>query len=191
MTTEKDPRFDQEITAAESPSSRMKRIGLHKPRLMDHSERLAAYGSPAKIVNGKLIPDAAWERYNIVVLNVPWPGGLTRGMRVHRTTVHKWTKLFAAWQSAGLLKHLRTFAGAHNCRLKRGHEQSTNIAHLSTHAFGAAADFNAAWNAFGAKPAAIGQPGSMIELVPIMHECGFAWGGDFSKPDGMHAEVGV
>lgn len=192
MTTDrKDPGFDKEVTAAESPSARMKRIHLQKPRLMDHSERLAAYGSPAKIENGRLVPDAAWERFNIVVINVPWPGGTTKALRVHKLTVHKWTVLFQRWHEAGLLKHLKTFGGAHNCRLKRGKEKSTNLKDLSTHAFGAAADFNVVWNQFGAEPAKRGEPGSLIELVPIAYDCGLVWGGDWSKPDGQHFEIGV
>jgi hypothetical protein len=189
----KDPGFDKEVTAAESPSARMKRppLPVKKPRLMDHSERLKAYGAPATLWNGKLAPDVAWERKNIVAIMVPWDGGQTKAMRVHRATVDKWQKLFARIRDAGLLPRLKTFGGAFNCRMKRGHENSTNLAHLSTHAFGAAADFNVLWNPLGAQPAPLGQPGSMLELVPLMNEQGFVWGGDFSRIDAMHCEVGV
>lgn len=194
MATErKDPGFDNETTSPETPTGKSKRPPslIVRPRLMDHSERIAAYGSPAALRNGKLVADPAWESYNIVRINVPWPGGTIKTMRVHRATVHKWTVLFERWKAAGLLDRLRTFAGAHYCRMKRGYENSTNLAHLSTHSFGAAADFNAAWNPLGAMPAAKGQPGSLVELVPIMYECGFVWGGDWARIDAMHVEVGV
>ena len=198
MSTErKDPGFDQEITAAESPTGKSKRPSvvppslIVRPRLMDHSERIAAYGSPAALRNGVLKPDPAWEAYNLVRINVPWPGGTIKTMKVHRATVHKWTVFFENVKKAGLLDRFKTFAGAHNCRMKRGYEKSTNLAHLSTHSFGAAADFNAAWNPLGAMPAAKGQPGSLVELVPIAYDCGMCWGGDFGRCDPMHFEVGV
>jgi hypothetical protein len=35
-----------------------------------------------------------------------------------------------------------------------------------------------------------GQKGSVRELVPIANECGFFWGGFFTRQDGMHFEIG-
>lgn len=158
---------------------------------MDHSERLKAYGAPATLRGGKLVPDAAWERANIVVYLAPWSDGATKAMRVHRITVPKWQQFFARVKEAGKLPLLRVFSGAHNCRMKRGYENSTNLANLSTHAFGAAADFNAVWNPLGQKPVPAGLPGSIVELVPFMYEAGMCWGGDFSRVDAMHVEVGA
>jgi hypothetical protein len=61
---------------------------------------------------------------------------------------------------------------------------------LSNHAYGTAFDINAPWNALGVRPALVGKPGSVRELVPLAAEHGFAWGGHFrTRPDGMHFEL--
>lgn len=163
-------------------------------RLMDLSERIAAYGRPAEIINGKLVPDVQWERESIVPARLPWvmpSENVMRVMRVHKKTVEQWIKLFSAWSDAKLLDRLMTFNGGYNCRMKRGHEASTALKDLSTHAYGAAMDLNAPWNALGKEPAPKGERGSLVELVPIANACGFVWGGDFTRPDGMHFEIGV
>jgi hypothetical protein len=38
-------------------------------------------------------------------------------------------------------------------------------------------------------PAMIGEKGCVRELVPIANECGFYWGGHFTRKDGMHFEI--
>jgi len=53
---------------------------------------------------------------------------------------------------------------------------------LSAHAYGIAIDLNAAENPQGAVP--VIDP----RVVEIMKRWGFAWGGDFDTPDGMHFE---
>lgn len=174
--------------AAKPPSA------AHKPRLMDLSERIAVFGQPAKIINGKLVPDVQWERASIVPVRLPWlmpSGPVMRVMRVHELVADQWVQLFSAWSDAGLLDRLLTYGGAYNCRMKRGHEASSQLKDLSTHAFGAAMDCNAVWNVLGKEPAPKGERGSLVELVPIAHACGFVWGGDFHRPDGMHFEIGV
>lgn len=169
----------------------------NRPRLMDHSERLAAYGSPARLdITGKLAPDPAWERASIVTIMVPWSTsdsrwGLQRPLRVHKTVAGQFQELFAAWKDASLLNRLQTSGGAHCTRMKRGKELSKNLADLSTHSFGAAVDLNVMWNPLGAAPAPAGAKGSLVELVPIAEALGWVWGGHWSRPDGMHFEVGV
>lgn len=167
-------------------------------RLMTHPERLAAYGEPTTLdlSTKRLVPDAAWKREHIVCCQAPWPvphsrWGNTRPLWVHRKAVDRFRDLFDRWKAAGLLDRLRTLNGTLNIRMKRGHETSLNLARLSTHSFGAAIDLNAQWNRFGHEPAPAGAEGSLVELVPIARECGFVWGGEWHKPDGMHFEVGV
>jgi hypothetical protein len=174
--------------AAKPPSA------ARKPRLMDVSERIAAYGLPAENIRGKLVPDVQWERESIVPVRLPWlmsNGKVMRVMRVHKRTVDQWSQLFSAWSDAKLLDRVLTYNGAYNCRMKRGYEQSTELKDLSTHAFGAAMDINAPWNPLGKQPAPEYERGSLVELVPIAYACGFVWGGDFHRPDGMHFEIGV
>jgi hypothetical protein len=38
-------------------------------------------------------------------------------------------------------------------------------------------------------PALVGQKGAVRELVPIAHENGVFWGGQFKRKDGMHFEI--
>ena len=49
----------------------------------------------------------------------------------------------------------------------------------SNHSFGTAFDINSDTNPQGKKPPAVGQPGSVRELVPIFEKHGFKWGGQF------------
>lgn len=53
---------------------------------------------------------------------------------------------------------------------------------MSRHSWGIAIDFNIAANDLGAAPR------QDPRLVAIMRKYGFAWGGDFLRPDGMHFE---
>lgn len=167
------------------------------PRIMDTSERIKMYGSPCRMgAAGNLIVDPAWERKNIVTLFAPWPTsrpvhGFTLPIKVHVNAAQAFRDLFNAWKDADLLDRLKTFNGAYNCRMKRGKENSLLLSDLSTHSFGAAIDLNAAYNAFGAKPAALGEVGCLLELVQLAAAHGFVWGGDWKKPDGMHFELGV
>jgi len=168
-----------------------------RPRLMTHAERLAVYGVPARLdaKTGRLVPDKAWERQNLVTVLVPWPVktpkyGNERPLTVHRAVASKFVELFGRWDNAGLLPLLKTFDGAHVCRMKRGQEKALDTSKLSTHSFGAAIDVNARWNGFGVRPAVRGADGAVIDLVPIALEVGFVWGGFWSHPDGMHFEVG-
>jgi hypothetical protein len=56
---------------------------------------------------------------------------------------------------------------------------------MSLHSWGLAVDFNAAWNGFGAVPT------MSPELVACFTDAGFAWGGVWKKPDGMHHQIAV
>lgn len=53
---------------------------------------------------------------------------------------------------------------------------------ISRHAWGAAFDFNVSRNLLGQKPT------MDRRVVEIMQRWGFAWGGDWMEPDGMHFE---
>lgn len=77
----------------------------------------------------------------------------------------------------GLVGELKTWDGCFNPREKRG---STSP---SLHSWGVAIDINAAWNGFGKTP-------TMSEaLVSCFKDAGFDWGGDWTKPDGMHFQL--
>jgi hypothetical protein len=77
----------------------------------------------------------------------------------------------------GLVNELKTWDGCFNIRKKRGATSA------SLHSWGIAIDINAAWNGFG-KP-----PTMSKELVSCFKDVGFDWGGDWTRPDGMHFQL--
>jgi hypothetical protein len=133
-----------------------------------------------------------WLAANIVVLELPHlapiNGGVPVKARVHKLAAPRWLALFDAWRKAKLLGKILTYNGSFVARYKRGHAGG-GLEDLSNHSWGTAIDLNAQWNRLGQRPAPVGAMGSLIELVPIANDLGFAWGGDFvSRPDGMHFE---
>ena len=95
---------------------------------------------------------------------------------------------FAEIEKAGLKKRLVSIAGSFNARLQK-RKNGGFVQTPSNHSFGTAFDINSDFNQQGKKPPAVGQPGSVRELVPIFEKHGFRWGGQFQTPDGMHFEV--
>lgn len=72
---------------------------------------------------------------------------------------------------------LMTWDGCFNIRKKRG------LRSWSLHSWGIAIDINAAWNGLGKKPT------MSKELVKCFTDAGFDWGGEWSRPDGMHFQL--
>jgi hypothetical protein len=144
-------------------------------------------GTPDRIV----IKDS-WERDNLVRLEIPQLQGLALAspIRFHRRGVTQLLAFFIDVEAEGLLSRIRTWNGSFVPRFKRGRAAFGGLADLSNHAWGMAFDINAQWNRVGAPPAAIGQTGSVAELVPIAHRHGFVWGGSFvGRPEGAHFEL--
>jgi len=95
---------------------------------------------------------------------------------------------FSEIERAGLQDRLISIAGSFNARLQK-RKNGGIVKTPSNHSFGTALDINSDFNAQGRKPPAIGERGSVRELVPIFEKHGFRWGGQFRTPDGMHFEV--
>ena len=132
-----------------------------------------------------------WERENIIRVHIPQLAGVEGAprsgkVRFHRLAAPQLVALWQAWEDAGLLPLVLTWAGTFVPRFIRGSRTS-----LSNHAFGTAFDINVAWNRLGTVPALVGQKGSVRELVPLAHKYGFYWGGHFRRQDGMHFEVAI
>lgn len=167
-------------------------------RPLTHSQRCAIFGTfsyratPTATAPEKIEINTSWLAANIVVVPLPhlshMNGGTPVKARVHRLVAPKLLALFDAWRAARLTLLIRTWNGSHVSRFKRGHAGGGPM-DLSNHAWGTAFDVNAQWNRLGQKPAVQGAPGSLVQLVPIANEQGWAWGGDFSNPDGMHWEL--
>ena len=141
-----------------------------------------------------------WPSQSIVWVAVPQlahvQGAPGNGrVQFHRLGADKLKALFQAWEDAGLLPLVLSWAGSWAPRFIRG---SNSV--LSNHAFGTAFDINAAWNGLGVRPALVGSKGSVRKLVPIANELGFYWGGHYgmsadgsvspgARKDGMHFEL--
>lgn len=127
-----------------------------------------------------------WEKQNIIIVDIPQLKAIAGSSKVqfHRLGANQLIKLWADWESAGLLHFVRTWEGTYVPRFVRGSTKT-----LSNHSFGSAFDINAAWNGYGVQTALVGYKGSVREMVQIANANGFYWGGHFSKLDGMHFEV--
>jgi len=138
-----------------------------------------------------------WAKKNLVTANLSQidaiPGmqheGKTVGagpssVSIHRLVLDSFIELWQAWEDAGLLDRIITWAGTWSPRFIRGSRTS-----LSNHAFATAFDINAPWNGLRRVPALVGKRGCVRELVPIANELGWYWGGHFTRRDGMHFEA--
>jgi hypothetical protein len=132
----------------------------------------------------------SWVQDNIVRVELPELVGILGapsdgGVYFHKLGAEQLQGLFAAWREEELLDRIEAWAGSWVPRYIRG---SRSV--LSNHAYGTAFDLNAPWNPMGAEPAHVGERGCLRELVPIAHDFGFFWGGNFrGRPDGMHFEL--
>jgi hypothetical protein len=122
------------------------------------------------------------------LVTLPHPLLKGRTVQVHERARAHFEAAFNAIEAAGLSHLILTCEGTVSLR-HTGHDPNKPLSH---HCWGIAIDFNQAANGYGAVPAAVGQPGSLRELVPIFNRYGFAWGGHFrDKADGMHFELAL
>lgn len=127
---------------------------------------------------------------NIISVEIPQLAKIAnpRGTKVkcHRLIANQLKALWETWERVGLLNRVKTYNGLFVQRFMTG----TNNTKLSYHAYGIAFDINASTNGYGVNPPAIGEKGSVRELVPYAMDLGFFWGGHFrGSKDGMHFEI--
>jgi peptidoglycan hydrolase-like protein with peptidoglycan-binding domain len=140
-----------------------------------------------------------WRKNNLVRIEIPQlktlyekykfqsaPNGFPKSGKIswHKKGVDNIQEFFRYVETEGLLFHILSWAGSWAPRYIRNRPGI-----LSSHAWATAFDINVAWNGMGRTPAPGDSRGSVHELVPIAHECGFYWGGHFKRPDGMHFEL--
>lgn len=132
--------------------------------------------------------DESWVKHNITTINISQligkKGCSTGNIAVNRLCVKQFVDFFNLVEKAKLISRIITFDGSWNPRFVRG-----SSTYLSNHAWGTAFDINAGYNPLGTIPKNIGQQGSVVELLDIATQCGFAWGGNMKRPDGMHFEI--
>lgn len=160
----------------------------------------AKLGNPKfKVVNpgqsqSPIIFTDGWDTKNISKvyisqlngLPIPIKGGNVIGngnVRFYNKAHSALIDLFNTWEKEGLINRILNFGGGFVPRTI----DKTLIP--SNHAFGIGFDINTTWNGQKVKPAAIGQKGCLLELVPIANQHGFFWGGFYTKKiDAMHFE---
>jgi len=144
--------------------------------------------SPTKTNPEKIIITNDWVEKNIIKVNLPAlskaTNGLYKSMMWHKKCEYQLVKLFERLEKENLHTKILSYAGSFNPRFIRGSRTQ-----LSNHAWGTAFDINVPYNGLNKVPALLGQKGCVRELVPIANECGFYWGGHFSRKDGMHFEI--
>lgn len=122
----------------------------------------------------------AWVEENIVWVDLPRLGPF----RCHRAVVPYVRSAMAALEEAGLGSLIDTTdfqqaGGCYNARLMRGGDKGFA---LSRHAWGIAVDINPTANPYG------GPVSLDPALAAVFQAWGFAWGGGWRFPDGMHFE---
>jgi hypothetical protein len=130
--------------------------------------------------DGMIQIDPAWVARNIVRRPMP----LLKGEVVcHRLMVNQLYGALKEIEDSGL-GHLIDPSQYGGCWVPR-HIDFNPSKPLSMHGWGLAADFNVSTNGLGAKPQM--DP----RIVAIFDRWGFVWGGRWSRPDGMHFELGA
>jgi hypothetical protein len=130
--------------------------------------------------DGMIQIDPAWVSRNIVRRAVP----ILKGEVVcHRLMVDQLAGALGEIEQRGLA-HLIDPSQYGGCWVPR-HIDFNPAKPLSMHGWGLAADFNVSTNGLGQKPTM--DP----RIVEIFDRWGFVWGGRWSRPDGMHFELGA
>ena len=130
--------------------------------------------------DGMIQIDPDWVARNIVRRDVPILGG---EVVCHRLMVDQLAGALGEIEQRGLAKLIdpSQYGG---CWVPR-HIDFNPARPLSMHGWGLAADFNVSTNGLGMKPQL--DP----RVVEIFQRWGFVWGGNWSRPDGMHFELGA
>jgi hypothetical protein len=120
--------------------------------------------------------DPEWIEQNTANITIPRLGS----SRCHTEVIPQIEDAFREVSERGLNSLIRQgdFGGCFAPRLLNS-DPNSGISH---HSWGIAFDFNVSRNPYGA------EPNMDRRLVDLLEEWGFAWGGDWTVPDGMHFE---
>ena len=167
------------VSALASAVGTQVNVAGKRPSFLNGRAASALFGSFSYVVNddGTIQQDPNWVARYIVRAKVP----IFRWVTCHRMMVPQLRAALGEVQRAGLASKidLAQFGGCYVARKMLW--DPTNP--VSMHAWGLAIDFNVATNQYGARPTM--DP----RIVEIFERWGFAWGGHWRKPDGMHFEL--
>jgi hypothetical protein len=131
-----------------------------------------------------VIQDGTWVAANLPADRVLLTGSIPIEARCHNRIVADLVAALDDVAAAGLaatidVSNTNTYGGCHNPRYNR---ISGQLGFLSRHAWAQAFDTNTVTNCQGCVPQ------MSCDVVRIFRRHGFAWGGNFLRPDGMHFE---
>lgn len=133
-----------------------------------YNEIVEIFGKP-----GKAVCSAGRVRLP-APLKLSWADQSVRVLACHKLLEDVFTNVFDQLYHKNLWGYLKTTGGIYEPRTVTSSQKT------STHAWGIAIDLNPHENPLGAKPV-------MNERVILVFEDhGFVWGGNWSRPDGMH-----
>lgn len=137
------------------------------------------FGSFSYVINGDgtITQNPSWVRRYIVRARVP----IFRWVTCHRMMITQLRGALSEVQRAGLSSKI-ALGEAGGCYVARQMLWDPKLP-ISMHAWGLAIDFNVEENQYGARPTM--DP----RIVEIFERWGFAWGGRWRTPDGMHFEL--
>ena len=137
--------------------------------------------------NGSVSQDAAWVNAYLPAGRELLNGSIPIRARCHNTVKPAIQAALAEVAAAGLagtidVTDANTEGGCHLARFNRLTPDSA-LGFLSRHSWGMALDTNTVGSCQGCAP-----PDLDCRMVRIFRKYGFAWGGNFLTPDGMHFE---
>lgn len=129
----------------------------------------AVFGKPGK-------PICSAGRIHLPApLKLSWENSTVKIIACHKLVEDVFTSVFNQLHARGLWTAVENFGGIFQVRAIKGGKK------ISTHAWGISADIDTLDNALGDRT-----PEMDPRIIAIFEDHGFYWGGNFSRPDGMH-----
>lgn len=154
----------------------------------------AALGEFAYRVNsdGSVSQDAAWTAASLPAGRVLLNGSIPVRARCHNVVEPALRAALAEIAVRGLggtidVTNANTYGGCHLARFNRLTPDSS-LGFLSRHSWGMALDTNTVGSCQGCAPPDFATMPGGCTAVQVFRKHGFAWGGNFLTPDGMHFE---
>ena len=142
--------------------------------------------------DGSVSQDTAWLSANLPSGRVLLDGTIPIRARCHNVVEPALRAALAEVALRGLggtinVANANTYGGCHLARFNRLTPDSA-LGFLSRHSWGMALDTNTVGSCQGCAPPDFAALPGGCETVQIFRKYGFAWGGNFLTPDGMHFE---